>query len=59
MVRRRKTKETSLEKDSFSKKVLKEELKGRKEDTYFFPDERVTIKASSLKDALKKVKERK
>jgi hypothetical protein len=31
--------------------------KGRQEEDYFFPKERVTIKASSLNEALKKLKE--
>ncbi len=30
---------------------------GRQEESYFFPDERITIKAFSMEEALKKLKE--
>ena len=38
--------------------IAESENKGRQlEEDYFFPDKRVTIKASSLNEAIKKLKE--
>lgn len=40
-----------------TKQVEIPQSKGRQEESYFFPDERITIQASSLQEAIKKLKE--
>ena len=52
------TRETKLKEEKVEVETPQEETpKGRTEEEYFFPHARITIRASSLKEAQKKLKE--
>ena len=48
--------ETFQEEEPIEEKPV-EEIKGRKEEDYFFPKQRKTVKATSLEEAIKKLKQ--